>query len=63
MMVRPSPALSTTTDVMMVWRTRAPNVFAPNTSAYLSIDSPAAIWYLEEAKDCGVFLVEVQDCF
>lgn len=56
-MARPSPALSTTTEVRMVWRTRAPNVFAPNTSAYLSIDRPAAIWYLEEAKGWVFFLL------
>lgn len=50
-MPRPSPLLSTTTEVMMVCRANAPKLFAPNTRAYLSIVRSAAIWYLKE-KDC-----------
>lgn len=45
-MPRPSPPLSTTTEVMIVCRAKAPKLFAPKTRAYLSIDRSAAIWYL-----------------
>lgn len=45
-MAKPSPPLSTTTEVITVCRTSAPKLFAPKMSAYLSIVKSAAIWYL-----------------
>lgn len=50
MMPRPRPLLSTTTKVMMLCRARAPKLFAPKTSAYLSVVKSAAIWYLREGS-------------
>ena len=49
MMPRPSPLLSTTTEVMIVCRANAPKLFAPKTSAYLSIVRSAAIWNLKRS--------------